>query len=131
VELVLLQTKSFEKDLRKLHPNDRKRVVRSLDRERQRYEEDPDSIFHSAFQPLRIKLIGGFDSSLYVYRVGRRLRMLFTLDKDPIYNQLIVILQRVISRADMEKVLRSTADSLYQAQLAEISYVEEEDNGSD
>ncbi len=68
------------------------------------------------------------DSTLYCMPVGR-LRVLLTVDEDPLFAQRIITLLRVFHRQDMGKGFRGMAQSLYQDDLAGFS--DRSDDGSD
>lgn len=56
-------TKPFEKDLRKLGPENRKRVAHSVEKFAHTYTRDRASIRRLGFQPRLVRLVGGFDST--------------------------------------------------------------------
>lgn len=57
--------------------------------------------------------LNGYESSLYVLSVSPRLRIILTVDEDPIFGQVVLTLSRVIDHADCNKTYRAVAQSLY------------------
>lgn len=114
MRLEVQSTKRFEKDLGALAKADQERVVQTV--EAHVVDFDPavgDSTRHIT-QPLRIRVPGGYDSSLYSLRVGQKIRVLLTIEEDPIFDVKLVTLMRVVQHNDLNKAYRSIAESLAQ-----------------
>jgi mRNA-degrading endonuclease RelE of RelBE toxin-antitoxin system len=116
--LVEQTTPWFRHDWEELSPADRMRVRETLDRGYDLLHEDRRGFFSKAFQPLPIRLKSGLGSSLYSLRVGRDIRLVMSVDDDPVFGQTLVTLFRVVGSDDLERAYRSTAKLLYDGQLA-------------
>jgi len=115
VNLVIEATKRFEKDLQALSSIDRERVLKTV---RDKVEEFDPSVRAGSrhiTQPMRIAVPGGYDSSLYSLRVGQKIRVLLTVEDDPIFEEKLVTLMRVVKHGDLNKAYRSLAESLAQS----------------
>ncbi len=66
----------------------------------------------------------GLESSLYVLRVSPQIRVILTIEADPLFDQKVITLFRVVKHDDMERAFNSIAESLYQQFRPE-----ESDNG--
>ena len=63
--------------------------------------------------PLRSQL-NGYESSLYVLKVSEKLSVILTVDEDPIFDQFIVTLFRVVKYDKLNRAYQTVAESLYQ-----------------
>jgi hypothetical protein len=61
------------------------------------------------------------DSTLYSMKVGHNLRILLAVDDDPLFDQTIFTLLRVIQHKDLSKAYKGIAESLYQSTLISCS----------
>jgi hypothetical protein len=53
-------------------------------------------------------------SSLFVFKIDVQLRAILTFEKDPLFNQSIITLLRVVNHDDLDKTFKSVSESLYQ-----------------
>ncbi|MBN1618350.1 hypothetical protein JW887_03340 [Candidatus Dojkabacteria bacterium] len=110
-------TKKFENDLKKFGAQDKQIITESINkycsllplngkRSRQFY------------QPHTIELTDNLDSSLYVLKVARHIRVILTIDEDPLFDQLMITLLRVVNTNEAEHAYTVVSQSLYQPILA-------------
>jgi hypothetical protein len=119
---VLFQaTKKFEKDLQDLPPSDAQLVISHLNRNCSLLKQNPAAFYQTVHKPLIVQLKEGMDSTLYSMRVGHDLGILLAVDDDPLFNQTIFTLLRLVRRKDLSKVFRGIAESLYQSALISCS----------
>jgi len=76
-------------------------------------------LFHKfVFRP-QITLHSGRLSSLYILRAGIKIRVLCTIDADPLFDREIVTLLRIAKNPEeYPKIFSQLAESLYQRDLA-------------
>jgi hypothetical protein len=110
-------TAGFQEDLRSIPEPDRARVRESIDRRGRLAVADRRAFYRGLERPGVRKLAGRLDSSLYVLRVGKDLRVLLALDDDPIFGRTILTVLRVVRRQDLEDAYRKTAFALYGERL--------------
>ena len=110
-------TVDFRRDLDRLSPDDRARVQEALRCSYELLRDNPRSFFARAQRPLRIDLKGGLSPSLYSVRVGRNIRLIMTVDDDPVFEQTLVTLFRVVQHNEAERSYRSIAHLLYRNQI--------------
>jgi Txe/YoeB family toxin of Txe-Axe toxin-antitoxin module len=58
--------------------------------------------------------LNGYESSLYTLKVSQTLRVILTVDEDPIFDQVIFTLFRVVNLVDVPMTYQAIAKSLYQ-----------------
>ena len=63
--------------------------------------------------PLRSSL-KDYDSSLYILNVLEKLNVILTVDEDPIFDQVIFTLFRVVQQDELNRAYQNIAESLYQ-----------------
>jgi mRNA-degrading endonuclease RelE of RelBE toxin-antitoxin system len=117
VNVLFHATKTFEKDLQDLPPNEAQRVVSRLNRNCSLLKRDPAAFYQTVDKPLIVQLKEGMDSTLYSMRAGRDLRILLAVDDDPLFGQTIFTLLRLVHHKDVSKAFRGIAESLYQSAL--------------
>lgn len=55
---------------------------------------------------------------IYILKVTRKIRVILTIDEDPLFNQFIIKLLRVVSTDEAERAYMSVSQSLYQPLFA-------------
>ncbi len=119
MELQFDITRQFEKDLRRLSKEDERRVSISIDRYAAAFDPERDSVTEHIYQIKSRVLGGGLDSSLYVLRSSPRLRVILTIENDPLFGKKIVTLLRIVAREKLDKAFDSVSESLYQHFISE------------
>ncbi|MBU1751224.1 MAG: hypothetical protein KKA73_26365 [Chloroflexi bacterium] len=125
--LLLNHTDTFEKDLNKFSDTDRQRITERIDRYCQMLFTDEAEFYRQTYQPYHIELHGGLETSLYTLRLGEGIRVILTVDDDPLFDQIIVTLIKVVNRSELPRAFISAAKSLYQSLLFELHEAGEED----
>ena len=121
MEVMFKSTTAFEKDLRGLSKRDKDLVVRRINELAHQYTTSKTSFYSSTYRPLKIKLLRGYGSSLYSARINRNIRLVFAVDEDPLFDQLIFTLFRIaLHPDDLSKLFASIAESLYQSNLSDL-----------
>jgi hypothetical protein len=114
MDILVESTKRFEDDLANLGAVDRASTIQKIN--------DCASLFptHKAdgFRKLRRLRIppnlNGYESSLYTLRISQKLRVILTVDEDPIFGQVIFTLFRAVDPDQVEAAYESVSESLYQ-----------------
>ncbi|MEZ2238478.1 hypothetical protein [Microcoleus sp.] len=117
MDILIESTKGFENDLTKLSEDEKAAAIQKIN--------DCASLFptHKAdvYRKLRrLRLpsnLNGYESSLYTLRVSRTLRVIWAVDEDPIFGQVIFTLFRVVKHDELDKAYQDVAESLYQDML--------------
>ncbi len=121
MNLEFQESSKFQKDLKHLDSTEAKRVVRAIAKMGQHLELDRASLFQMTDQPRVMKLLDGLDSTLYVMKVqgNKHLRIIFTLDDDPLFDRMIFTLLRVVHHDNLDKTYLQVAQSLYRGMMDE------------
>ena len=107
-------TAEFDSDLRQLSAADRSLITRSLDHWSGLIEASSADIPSQVlFQPAVVASLKDVESSLYGMRVGERLRLVLTVEHDPLFEQDVWTLIRAVPKAQFDAALQATADLLY------------------
>ncbi|MEZ2232439.1 hypothetical protein [Microcoleus sp.] len=117
VDILIESTKGFENDLTKLSEDEKAAAIQKIN--------DCASLFPTQKADLYRKLrrlrlptnLNGYESSLYTLTVSRTLRVIWAVDEDPIFGQVIFTLFRVVKHDDLDRAYQSVAESLYQDML--------------
>lgn len=110
-------TAAFRRDRDRLSPADQSRVQDSLKSAYAMLGENRPAFFSKVYQPLQIQLKGGLGSSLYVLRVNPAIRLILTVDDDPVFGQTLFTLFRIVRHPELGRALRSVAQTIYGDQL--------------
>jgi hypothetical protein len=117
MDIVIESTKSFEKNLAQLSESDKTAVVQNINNCAQLFTTQRTDVYRR-LKRLRLPLdLNGYESSLYVLRVSQKLRVILAVDEDPIFDQVIFTLYRVVKRDNLDKEYQGIAESLYQELL--------------
>lgn len=118
MELVIESTKEFEKELEAFGETAKSLIIDQMNQCFQLLSVDQVSFYRNLNQLKKIKLINEYDSSLYALRISPEIRLLLTLEEDPIFEQTIITLFRVVKADDILKAYDSVAESLYKDLIA-------------
>lgn len=114
MELQFDITRRFEKELKKLSKEDQRRIAVSLDRHAASFDPDHGAATMHIYQPHKLVLPEGMDSSLYILRATDKLRVILTVENDPLFGRKTITLIRVVSHDELDRAYNSIAESLYQ-----------------
>ena len=118
MESIFNVTRHFEKDLRKLGESDRRKVETSISQTFHEFGNRANGFSRKVYRPRIVHLDKGLESSLYCLRVDPSLRVILTVDEDPVFGQVIITLMRAVGHKDLMKAFDSIAESLYQREFA-------------
>lgn len=114
MELLFQETKSFEKDLRKLPEKLKEKVINSINEVSQFFVQKQTSNSQKIKKLAQSNHHLNSDSSLYELRVDLKTRVIFSIDDDPLFDQVIFTLYRVVSPKDFQVALKNLSEALYQ-----------------
>ncbi|MBD2449242.1 hypothetical protein H6G76_19190 [Nostoc sp. FACHB-152] len=114
MEILIESTKEFEQDLEKFTNREKFKVIKKLNRYVELISKNKKLLENQAFKLKDIKFSAEYDSSLYALVIDKNLRIILTIDDDPIFDATVVTLFRVVCTEDASKAYGSIAESLYQ-----------------
>ena len=114
MELQFDITRRFEKDMDRLSKDDQRRIAVSIDKYAAGFDVDRGDSTHHIYQPHMSPLPEGFDSSLYVLRATQQIRVILTIENDPLFDRKLVTLIRVVKHDLLDRAFNSIVESLYQ-----------------
>lgn len=114
MNLVFHSTEPFEKARQQFDAHLQAKIVQRINEVAQAFIEDRPLFMQKVEQPYPFPLYNGFDSSLYSIVVEPNLRVILTLDDDPLFDQAIITLLRVVKQPDLYNAYTAVAKSLYQ-----------------
>jgi len=111
MDLMFHDTEFFQEGWQLLDPTLRGRLATELNDCCQQLLYDSAG-FHQSVENIQHPLPGGLNASIYVLPVDAW-RMVFTMDEDPVFEQIMVTLLRVVQADHLEDALTSLAHVLY------------------
>ena len=115
MDLIFHSTESFEQDLQQFDDIARQKVITHLNDVAQAFIDDKKTFAKLARKPYPIEMLNGYDSSLYAVRIAPNFRAILTVDEDPLFNQVIVTLIRIVQSPFFKETYMNTAKILYQS----------------
>lgn len=112
-------TKSFAKDLKKFGINEQHVISDQINKYGSILTQRRKVRSRQLYQPYQIELTGNLDSSLYVLKVARNIRVILAIDEDPIFDQFLITLLRVVKADEAEQAYMDVSQSLYQPLFAQ------------
>lgn len=114
MDILIESTRKFEKDLDRLSEEDRAAVVEKINacaslfpaRATEGYRQ-----LHHSMLPLDFS---DHESSLYTLKLAHGMRAILSVDEDPIFDQFIFTLFRVVDDDQLERAYKGVAETLYQ-----------------
>ncbi|HIK06500.1 MAG TPA: hypothetical protein IGS40_17575 [Trichormus sp. M33_DOE_039] len=114
MEILIESTQDFEQDLDKFSNKEKFKIIKKLNRYVELLSKNKKLLENQAFKLKEIKLSDDYDSSLYALIIDKDIRLIITIDDDPIFDTTVITLFRVVNTEDAAKAYTSVADSLYQ-----------------
>lgn len=114
-------TKKFENDLKRFPSKEKEKIVLKLNQYCQLLEDKSENFYKKAFQPAKLILSNDNESSLYALRIDQDIRIIMTVDDDPIFDQILITLLHLGKHSDLDKAYIGIAKSLYQNELLSIN----------
>ncbi|MBD2510642.1 hypothetical protein H6G91_25775 [Nostoc muscorum FACHB-395] len=117
MDVLIESTSSFEKDLGRLSEDEKTAAVQKINNCASLFPTQKADVYRKLRRLPLPSDINGYESSLYTLRVSQKLRVILTVDEDPIFGQVIFTLFRVVKHDDLDKAYKGVAESLYQGLL--------------
>ena len=114
MDVLIQSTRDFENDIAKLSEKEKVVTVEKINYCASLFPTKKADVYRKLRRlPLPLAL-NGYESSLYTLRVSQKLRVVLTVDEDPIFGQVIFTLFRVVKHDELDKAYKGVAESLYQ-----------------
>lgn len=114
MDVLIESTKGFETDVAKLSEEEKAAVIQTINDCASLFPTQKSDVYRKLRRLRLPSNLNGYKSSLYRLRVSQKLRVILTVDEDPIFGQVIFTLFRVVKRDDLDKAYKGVAESLYQ-----------------
>ncbi len=114
MDVLIESTRGFEKDLSKLSETEKAAVIQKINSCASLFPTQRANVYRKLRRLPLPSNLNGYESSLYTLRVSRTLRVIWAVDEDPIFGQVIFTLFRVVKHDDLDRVYHGVAESLYQ-----------------
>jgi hypothetical protein len=121
MQLLFQSTQEFEHEIEALSESERIEIIERINGECPNFVCEKESFFSLVHQPREIPLVNECCSSLYVMPAGVDKVIILTLDEDPIFDQLIITLIRLVPASTSTKVYMDVAHTLYHSHIADTS----------
>ncbi len=125
MELVYHYTQPFENDLNQLSRGTKDEIAVDMNQYGELLLTNPPQFYQHVEQPCPIQLINGYESSLYALPIRTPMSVIATVDEDPIFDQLLVTLMRVVKPSEVAEAYSSVAESLYTDWLIKPAHTKE------
>lgn len=106
-------TTSFSEDLTRLSSTQKKVVEREIDTVSQSFLNGKTEFKANSSIPYIFNLKGGLDSSLYLIKVDPALRVIATVDEDPMFDKISLTLFRLVDKANAEDDYKQVGEEIY------------------
>lgn len=124
MDILIESTKDFEQDLEQFSKTEKFNIIKTMNHYFELLSKDKNLFYQYSEQLRKIHLNKHYDSSIYSLKINEKIRIILTIDDDPIYDSTIVTLFRVVTTEEALKAYTSVAESLYQDFTVENQEVE-------
>lgn len=126
MEIVIQSTKEFQHDLAGFSQVKKVNIIEQINKISQFILNERETLFQNLTltQLKKINLDKDYDSSLYSLRLQPKIRVILTIDDDPIFDRTFITLFRIVKPEDAAKAYSSVAETLYQDFRVENQEVE-------
>lgn len=120
MHLLFQSTQEFEQELNALSESERTGIIETINGHCPNFVCERESFLSLVHQPREIQLTNRCCSSLYVMPAGHDRAIILTLDEDPIFDQLIISLIRLVPSSTCTEVYMDVAQKIYQLRITDI-----------
>jgi hypothetical protein len=117
VDILIESTNTFEKDLSRLSERGKKITIQKINDCTDLFATQKANVYRKLRRLSLPSDLNGYESSLYTLRISQQLKVILTVDEDPIFGQVIFTLFRVTKRDDFDKAYKGVMEFLYQEML--------------
>jgi len=128
MEIIFESTEEFEEDLKTYSEAEQSVILQQLHEYSPFLLQDKGCRERRLHQFYQFDLLGDYASSLYSFIVNYYLRVILTIDDDPLFNRTIITLFRVIDSQVAAKVYQQVGESIYQSFLQPTQFIEVKSN---
>jgi hypothetical protein len=114
MDILIESTRGFEKDIDKLSEEQKAATIKKINDCASLFPIQKADVYRELHCVPLISAMNGYESSLYTLKFSYQLRLILSVDEDPIFGQVIFTLFRVVKHDDLDKAYKSVAESLYQ-----------------
>lgn len=114
MDVLIESTKSFEKDLSQLSEEDQAATIKKIDDCASLFPIQKADVYRKLCRLHLSSKLNGYESSLYSLKISQKIRVILTVDEDPIFRQVIFTLFRVIKHSELDQAYKGVAEALYQ-----------------
>ena len=114
MDILFESTRSFEKDIDRLSEDDKAVVIKKINDCASLFPTQKANVYRKLRRLCLPSDINGYESTLYTLTVSPKLRVILTVDEDPIFGQVIFTLFRAVKHDDLKQAYKGVAESLYQ-----------------
>lgn len=111
--LIIEMTDDCEKKFCSFLEKEQDEIIEKTEYFGELYMKDRAEFFRNASQPVFFRLNDKFDSSLYYFRINNELKIIASVDEDPIFESVTITLLSVFRDSGIEKNFRTAAQSFY------------------
>lgn len=108
--------KKFDKDLKKLSSLDQNTIAKKINQLIDLLKDNQNTSNH-LHKIHKFHFGANLDSSLYVLKTNKDLRVILTSEEDPLFGEHILTLLRIVKHDDLDKTFRGIAESFNQSFL--------------
>ena len=113
MEIIIESTQRFENSLAQLDRKFKELVIENINNYTQKFSQDNIHVYDNLEQLKLLPLPNNYQSSLYVLKVSSNLRVILTIDEDPIFSQTIFTLFDVVNPQNIERAHKEIAADIY------------------
>ena len=114
MDILIESTKDFEQDLEQFSNTEKFKIIKKLNRYVELLSTNTNLFYKNSTQLRNIRLNENYDSSIYSLRINDKIRIILTIDDDPIFDRTVITLFRAVKPEDAPKAYNSVAETLYQ-----------------
>jgi len=109
-------TKDFDKDLKKISASNNQAISLKINYLIELLRAD-QKIGRQLYRLHKIPQVGDLDSSIYLYKINRNIRIILTFEDDPLFDQKIITLLRAVHHDKLENTLQGLQEAIYQSYI--------------
>ena len=113
MEIIIESTQRFENSLAQLDQKFKELVIEKINDCTQQFSKNKMCVYNNLEKLKFLSLPNNYQSSLYVLKLSSNLRIILTIDEDPIFSQTIFTLFDIVEPQDLEQSHKEIAADIY------------------
>ena len=116
MDIIIESTKKFESDIKKIDKPSKSKLIAKINNLSEHLQSNQEK-HKDLYKLKKIDLGASLEDSMYIYKIGTKLRIILSIESDPLFDNINMTLYRCVKPDNLDKAFKSIIQSIYQFEL--------------